>query len=65
MRLMDFPALVATAEIAEMLGVSRQRVLQLVAQPGFPEPVADLIRGKIWLREDVVEWARSRGRDVH
>ena len=54
--------LVGTAEIAELLGVSRQRVHQLVSKPDFPRPLAVLAAGMIWRREDVEEWARRTGR---
>jgi prophage regulatory protein len=47
-----------------MLGVSRQRVQQLVSRDGFPVPEAVLEMGKVWKRSDVEEWARSRGRQV-
>jgi len=47
-----------------MLGVSRQRVQQLVSRDGFPEPEAVLEMGKVWKRSNVEEWARSRGRQV-
>ena len=47
-----------------MLGVSRQRVQQLVGGDGFPEPEAVLEMGKVWKRSDVEEWARSRGREI-
>jgi hypothetical protein len=54
--------LVGAAEIAQLLGVSRQRVQQLVGSPGFPAPQAVLAMGKVWLKEDVVAWARDHGR---
>jgi predicted DNA-binding transcriptional regulator AlpA len=57
--------LVGVTEVREMLGVSRQRVHQLVRdRPDFPEPVAELASGKIWLRRDVEQWARRAGRIV-
>jgi hypothetical protein len=56
------PELMGTAEISNLLNVSRQRVSQLVKQAGFPEPHAKLIGGWIWLREDVERWARETGR---
>lgn len=59
------PPLVAAQEIADMLSVSRQRVSQLAAAPGFPPPVAVLRVGRIWLREDVVAWAERTGRTLH
>ena len=49
-------------EIELMLGVSRQRVQQLVNQAGFPEPVERLAMGAVWRRRDVEAWARARGR---
>ena len=58
------PPLVAAQEIALMLDVSRQRVSQLAASAGFPEPVAELGVGRIWLREDIEAWARETGRTV-
>lgn len=48
-----------------MLGVSRQRVTQIVAAPDFPEPLATLAMGKVWDAEQVRAWARSKGRTIH
>lgn len=56
------PDLVGTAEIAELLDVSRQRVHQLVTRPDFPKPIAKLAAGMIWERLDVQRWARETGR---
>jgi predicted DNA-binding transcriptional regulator AlpA len=54
---------VGVAEIAEILGVSRQRVHALLkTHDDFPRPVADLSAGKIWLRSDVERWGRAAGR---
>ena len=47
-----------------MLGVSRQRVQQLVSRDGFPEPEAVLEMGKVWKRSDIENWARSQGRQL-
>jgi prophage regulatory protein len=54
------PALMGTAEVPERLGVSRQRVLQLAQQPGFPQPVAVLRMGKVWWTVDIDAWAEQR-----
>lgn len=60
--------LVGVAEVAELLGVSRQRVGQLArAHRDFPAPEAELAGGRIWSREAVLEWLarhpqRSPGR---
>ncbi|MCW2545381.1 MAG: phage transcriptional regulator, AlpA [Frankiales bacterium] len=52
--------LVGAAEMAALLGVSRQRAHQLAARPDFPEPVAKLSMGRIWERDAVAEWMRRR-----
>ena len=54
--------LVGSAEIEDMLGVSRQRVQQLIARRDFPKPVVRLKMGKVWRRSDVEKWARAHGR---
>jgi predicted DNA-binding transcriptional regulator AlpA len=55
--------LVGLTEIAEMFGVSRQRVDQIVrADPTFPEPVAVITAGRIWRRSAVERWARRSRR---
>ena len=48
--------LVATPEIAQLLGVSRQRADVITKQAGFPEPIASLSVGKIWSKSDVERW---------
>ena len=60
--LLDVHHLIGAAEIARMLGVSRQRVQQIVAKPDFPRPEAELAMGKVWSTEAVREWARRSGR---
>ena len=55
--------LVGIAEIAELLGLSRQRVHMIVrTRENFPPPAAALTAGMIWERDAVVEWAVSEGR---
>lgn len=49
--------LVGAAEIASMLGVTRQRVHQLAETPGFPEPEAVLASGRVWKRTEIEAWA--------
>jgi prophage regulatory protein len=43
-------------EIATRLGVSRQRVQQLVARPDWPAPYDDLAMGKVWRITDIEAW---------
>lgn len=58
----DEPRLTGATEIGRMLGISRQRVQQLAAEPGFPEPAAVLAMGKVWREGDVIAWAKASGR---
>jgi predicted DNA-binding transcriptional regulator AlpA len=56
--------LVGSAEIGRMLGVSRQRVQQLIAREDFPSPEVVLDMGKVWQRAEVEKWARDHGRTL-
>jgi predicted DNA-binding transcriptional regulator AlpA len=52
--------LVGTAEIAVMLGVSRQRVSQLIeSYEDFPEPEVELSAARVWSRTAVETWIAS------
>jgi predicted DNA-binding transcriptional regulator AlpA len=49
--------LVGAAEVASMLGVSRQRVSQIAhAYPDFPPPEAVLSTGRVWSRRAIQNW---------
>jgi hypothetical protein len=58
--------LVGTKEIAEMLGVTKQRVSDLARSDRFPAPVVHLAVGRIWTRPSIGhfldEWDRRPGR---
>lgn len=57
--------LVSVPEVAEMLGVSRQRVHQIIrAYPDFPAPEAELAVGRIWKRRLVAEWIAQHARQT-
>lgn len=60
------PELVGVGEIAELLGVTRQRASEVQTRAGFPAPVARLKSGPVWTRPSVAEfvesWARRPGR---
>ena len=52
--------LVGMTEIGHMLGVSRQRVAQIVASyDDFPAPEAEIAAGRIWSRTAVETWISS------
>jgi predicted DNA-binding transcriptional regulator AlpA len=56
------PNVVGAAEIAALLGVSRQMVHKLyVLDKSFPR-AKELATGRIWRRTDVERWARKVGR---
>jgi predicted DNA-binding transcriptional regulator AlpA len=46
-------------EIAELLGVSKQRAHQLADEPGFPAPVERDGRGRLWDQREIQSWARA------
>lgn len=52
--------LVGAAEIRVMLGgISKQRVYVITSHRNFPDPVADLVQGKVWRKSDVMAWIRE------
>lgn len=61
-----FPALLGVAEVAELLGVTKQRASALAMSKSFPRPIAELKAGPIWaepmVRRFVAEWPRRSGR---
>jgi predicted DNA-binding transcriptional regulator AlpA len=55
--------LVGVAEIADILGVTRQRVHQLMrTRSDFPPPLAELAIGRVWDRKDIERWSQSLNR---
>lgn len=56
--------LMGTHEIAQMLGVSRQRAQQITARKDFPKPYDVLHMGKVWSRAAVETWARDHDRAI-
>jgi len=62
----NFPWILGAAEVADRLGVSKQRLSQLRQAGNFPEPIRTLASGPIWLAgaiDSFVEtWDRRPGR---
>jgi hypothetical protein len=56
---MPKPNTVRLVEIAELLGVTKQRAHKLAAKPGFPAPVASDGRGRLSSRREIQSWARA------
>jgi predicted DNA-binding transcriptional regulator AlpA len=63
------PEVVSAPEVADILGVSRQRVHQILSgNPRFPEPLFRLGSGPVWSRQAIesfqAKWERKPGRPV-
>lgn len=54
--------LVGVAEVAEILGVSPQRVHQLRKREDFPAPLVKLAAGYVWERVAIEQWLVETGR---
>ena len=54
---------VRVAEIAELLGVSKQRAHQIADESGFPVPVAEDGRGRQRDQREVTAWAKRWRRE--
>ena len=52
------------AEIADRLGVSRQRVQPLSGKANWPEPFDVLAMGKVWWIKDINDWIRQHRPDL-
>lgn len=57
--------LMGAREIEDRLGVSRQRVYQLVRQPDFPAPYDEVAMGKLWRIEDIEKWIEEKRPELH
>ncbi|MBI3975630.1 MAG: hypothetical protein HY334_04485 [Armatimonadetes bacterium] len=60
------PTFAGISEVAEILGVTRQRAHQLAQTGSFPKPLASLAAGPIWNRHAIERfaerWTRQPGR---
>jgi predicted DNA-binding transcriptional regulator AlpA len=57
------PRTVRLTEIAELLGISKQRAHQLADERGFPKPVDKDGRGRLWDRRAAAAWAKTWRRE--
>jgi hypothetical protein len=62
----NVPELLGVSEVAEALGVSKQRVAELSESGSFPAPIVRLRAGPIWERSAIArflsQWPRRPGR---
>ena len=56
----NLPDLVGLADIAEMLGTTRQRVFQMTANKGFPVALLELKAGRLWSRPAIESYLEGR-----
>lgn len=57
--------LLGATDVAHFLGVSRQRVYQLMTSyADFPRPTAELARGSIWSRREIEAWRDEKQHHV-
>jgi hypothetical protein len=49
--------------MAELPGVTKQRAHQIADEEGFPSPVAEDARGRLWGRYEVQAWAKRWRRE--
>ncbi|HEY0684780.1 MAG TPA: hypothetical protein VGD45_20755 [Steroidobacter sp.] len=65
-RASERPQLAGVAEVAEMLGVSKQRASALSKREDFPAPIERLSTGPVWRKGDLstfaLGWQRRPGR---
>lgn len=61
-----FPKLAGVSEVAERLGITKQRLAVLRQREDFPAPVAELTAGPVWRIDDLSTfaggWQRRAGR---
>jgi len=51
--------LVGFGELPEVLGVSRATAARYAKRSDFPEPVEQLVSGRIWRKKDVKAWTKQ------
>ena len=53
------PQIVGVAEASEIMGWDKRRVVTYLDRAQFHEPLTSLASGRIWLREDIEEFAED------
>lgn len=53
------PELVGVSEAADIMGWDKRRVITYIDRGHFPEPIASLAGGRIWLREEIEAYAED------
>lgn len=55
-----YPEVVGYAEIAEMAGLTRQRIRQLAGTKGFPAPIVETAQGPLMPKAAAQHWVETR-----
>lgn len=55
----DVSQLVTKADIARLLGVSRERVTQLAERSDFPKSMGRVGKSLVWSRSSIESWAKT------
>lgn len=53
------PRLAGVAEAAQVMGWDKRRVITYIDRGRFPEPIQSLASGRVWVRRDLEEFART------
>lgn len=56
------PLLGGVSEVAQALGISRQRLTDIRQRNDFPQPVAELSSGPVWDLDEIARWTSSGAR---
>lgn len=47
------------SEVAEILGVSKQRANRIVLNQSFPAPLFEISSGRVWRTDSVTDWMKN------
>ncbi len=63
--LVEFNNLLTLRNIAKLIGVSHQRMMQLHQQRKMPEPIGKIGNSCVWDRATILQWERERRPSKH
>jgi len=52
--------LVGAREVLDMTGLARSALMQRIKRGTVPEPIAHLECGRIWRKQDIIEWWQAK-----
>lgn len=55
--------LLGQSEVADVTGLPISTLRNLRSRGKMPKPIAELAAGPVWLKPDIVQWAKRRKRD--